>query len=548
MAIHQRERRLAASAGCLPALIGAVLGLAGAAEGALAQSTAGVVIKPAQGSASLDGVVSIEQGGDSLVIRDRDGVRTVTLNGAAIEPKRLREVQQGDGLTRYEILGEDGQVDRVFNGPGVSVRVVTTAPGRVELRSGVGGGMGSGVGEGAIRWLNAEGAERSGEGAQAEGLDQPQPEPRARPGRAEEEVRRGVIAAQRAEIEAQRARLQAQLQAIEGQMRALEERHRALAQGMESMRGAAAPAQPPRAVMGIVLGELDEAQRALLGLGDRKAVLIDDVQEGRPAAGAGLQRFDVIVELDGQDGIDADRLRELLASKEPGDEVRVVVLRGGEKRVFEFELGASAPQPAAPPTPPIPPGFVLDQFAPWTQRLENDPFKELQLSAPLSPGLNLRGPGNVFSFSGPGVDLDKAEAMMGEARGEIVRRFGSMLRDAGLAEDRADRLAEGLGEMLRERIVEPALGMMKGSGSFSAGGRLGIRRGQGGEWHLFTPETQDQQRVIVRRGPGDSEKADGAERDFHERIEGRMERIERQLNEVLERLGRGREEERGRDR
>ena len=85
---------------------------------------------------------------------------------------------------------------------------------------------------------------------------------------------------------------------------------------------APAPGSAPRRVS---LGTIPDFARESGG------VLLSGVVPGSPAEKAGLQKGDVLVEMD---GVEVDNLGDfsgVLKSHQPGDEVEVVVLRGEER-------------------------------------------------------------------------------------------------------------------------------------------------------------------------------------------------------------------------
>ena len=70
-----------------------------------------------------------------------------------------------------------------------------------------------------------------------------------------------------------------------------------------------------------------------------EGVVIDDVSAGSPAAKAGLQRFDVIVELDGKKVADTIELRKhLYNEKKPGDKMSVTFYRNGKQETKDLTL------------------------------------------------------------------------------------------------------------------------------------------------------------------------------------------------------------------
>src|SRR5690606_5109062 len=83
------------------------------------------------------------------------------------------------------------------------------------------------------------------------------------------------------------------------------------------------------------------------------------VEQGSPAAVAGLEIGDVIVGLDGDAIRTSTELRTRLAQRRPGDRVRLTVVRNRERRAVEVELG-EFPR-AERPASPAPAGEVQEQ-------------------------------------------------------------------------------------------------------------------------------------------------------------------------------------------
>ncbi|MEC9372457.1 MAG: PDZ domain-containing protein [Planctomycetota bacterium] len=89
--------------------------------------------------------------------------------------------------------------------------------------------------------------------------------------------------------------------------------------------------------IGVVLGEVGEAMAAQFGIDPSETVLITDVMDG-PAKEAGVKRFDVVLKIDGGGPATAQRLREAVLSRKPGETMEVTVLRGGEKKTIEIKV------------------------------------------------------------------------------------------------------------------------------------------------------------------------------------------------------------------
>jgi S1-C subfamily serine protease len=85
---------------------------------------------------------------------------------------------------------------------------------------------------------------------------------------------------------------------------------------------------PERAFLGVSSGPAPEGGAAVGGV----------VADG-PASKAGLREGDTIVEINGQPVRDSDDVSAVVNSRRPGDEVRVVVERSGERRTLTVTLG-----------------------------------------------------------------------------------------------------------------------------------------------------------------------------------------------------------------
>ena len=94
------------------------------------------------------------------------------------------------------------------------------------------------------------------------------------------------------------------------------------------------------AFLGVTMQELtEELQKGLDSKARDGGVLISSVVEGSAADEAGIEEGDVIVEFDGKKVDSPDALRELIAEKEPGDKVKVKVIREGKSKDMDVALG-----------------------------------------------------------------------------------------------------------------------------------------------------------------------------------------------------------------
>ena len=94
-----------------------------------------------------------------------------------------------------------------------------------------------------------------------------------------------------------------------------------------------------RGYMGVIPQDITAAMAESLHLTDTRGVLMGDVPAGTPAAQAGIQRGDVILELDGQRVENSNQLRSRISMLAPGTDVRVKFLHDGAERNVTVRLG-----------------------------------------------------------------------------------------------------------------------------------------------------------------------------------------------------------------
>jgi len=95
-----------------------------------------------------------------------------------------------------------------------------------------------------------------------------------------------------------------------------------------------------RGFLGISMGgEVDQTMARALGMSSPRGFVVGDVTEDGPAANAGLQDGDVIVEFNGEEVRDWNEFRALVANTPPGTEVEVGIYRDGESQTLTVELG-----------------------------------------------------------------------------------------------------------------------------------------------------------------------------------------------------------------
>jgi serine protease Do len=100
-----------------------------------------------------------------------------------------------------------------------------------------------------------------------------------------------------------------------------------------------------RAMLGVSINEVDAQTAAVAGLKDIAGVLVQpyaDDNADSPAKRAGVEAGDVITHADGQPTDRVNTLQRIIRSHEPGETVKIDVMRYGTRRSFNVRLGEAA--------------------------------------------------------------------------------------------------------------------------------------------------------------------------------------------------------------
>ena len=100
-----------------------------------------------------------------------------------------------------------------------------------------------------------------------------------------------------------------------------------------------------RGYLGIQMQDVDADMAARLGLDKAAGVLVASVVEASPAAEAGLQKGDVIVQLDNKEISSSHQFRLAVGSRSPDTDVDLVVLRDGQRQHFTVTLTERPSEP-----------------------------------------------------------------------------------------------------------------------------------------------------------------------------------------------------------
>jgi serine protease Do len=171
---------------------------------------------------------------------------------------------------------------------------------------------------------------------------------------------------------------------------------------------------------------------------------VNGVEAGSPADRAGLQVGDVVVALDGQPVSDATALTTGLVRHEPGEEVRLTVIRGGARRELTVRLGEfdrPAPASGARPSADGGPGATLGlQLQMLTPQLRS------QLGVTATDGVVIAGVQPYSAAAAAGV---RTGQLLLQINGQPVRSIDDARRMAGTLR---------AGSVASLRVRDPELG------------------------------------------------------------------------------------------
>ncbi len=108
----------------------------------------------------------------------------------------------------------------------------------------------------------------------------------------------------------------------------------------------AVPKRKGHVSLGVTLNEIDDALAKHLELNRTNVFQITGVTEGKAADKGGLEKHDIVLEIEGKRPATRKRLAQILKAKHPGDSLDLVVLRRGEDLPLSITLG-HAPYDAA---------------------------------------------------------------------------------------------------------------------------------------------------------------------------------------------------------
>ena len=220
-----------------------------------------------------------------------------------------------------------------------------------------------------------------------------------------------------------------------------------------------------RAALGVQVQPASAEDAEYVGLSQVGGVLVQGFPPNSPAAAAGLEQGDVIIELDGQSVDYVAQLQQIVGFKRPGEVVRVTVMRrGSERQTFDVRLttaGGETQPRIARTQPEEQPGEasyeaklgvelaeLTSELAASDRRLGSD-VRGLLIQAvdPNGPARNDLAPANARQGYLPIITHVNGRRV--QSRGELDQ----VLADVEPGTIVSLRLFEAIGEDTRSRVV-----------------------------------------------------------------------------------------------
>ena len=93
-----------------------------------------------------------------------------------------------------------------------------------------------------------------------------------------------------------------------------------------------------RAYLGILPQDVTPSMAKAFGTKDARGIIVGDVSPSSPAQESGIQRGDILLEVNGKPVSDSNQLRMSISMMPPGTNVKLKVVRNGDEREFSVKL------------------------------------------------------------------------------------------------------------------------------------------------------------------------------------------------------------------
>jgi serine protease Do len=197
-----------------------------------------------------------------------------------------------------------------------------------------------------------------------------------------------------------------------------------------------------RGWMGVTIGPMTEDLAATYGLTEAKGAVVGSVSTGSPAEKAGLQPEDVVLSADNRPIDNNGDLSRYIASKQPGETVRLELLRGKDHKTASVTLG-TFPDEAAD-----------------SESQDSDSSKLGMSLRELTPAMaeRLELPQGTKGVVVVTVEAGEAAEDAGLTRGDVIVSVNGQAVEGLAAFEGAISAARGDGGRARLRVYNPQLG------------------------------------------------------------------------------------------
>jgi serine protease Do len=162
-----------------------------------------------------------------------------------------------------------------------------------------------------------------------------------------------------------------------------------------------------RAYIGILPQDVTPSMAKAFGEKEAKGVVVGDVTAGSPAQNSGLQRGDIILELNGKPIADSNQLRMTISMMTPGSSIKLKTVRNGDERDVTIKLAELPTQTAKLNSTDDGGSKALDGVQ--VSNLNPDVAQQLGL------------PASTTGVVVDGVDPDSKMADSGLTRGDVIQ-------------------------------------------------------------------------------------------------------------------------------
>jgi hypothetical protein len=201
--------------------------------------------------------------------------------------------------------------------------------------------------------------------------------------------------------------------------------------------------EPPAVMLGVYMEAPGEALQRHLKFEPDQATIITGVFEGLSADGAGLEEYDIIVAINGDENAGPAQIHAGLRERQPGDRLSLTVIHRGERRTIDVELQAfDAQRMHAAKLHGRATDAGVQRMRLFLHPLDDDRHDAVFV-APEIDGLNM--------------DAREIERIVHEAMRDAMRRTGDKHISADELHERLDAGRAGLDrhmEMLQRRMEE----------------------------------------------------------------------------------------------